>query len=69
MQDLPEGIALDTQLVKTASTRRILRVGDEVEAWVKKAWPSEGRFCLTLDPNVTPEAVASKAREAFKVSE
>ncbi|KAG5188433.1 hypothetical protein JKP88DRAFT_353389 [Tribonema minus] len=64
--DLVEGVALETQLVKQAGTQRVIRVGQEVEAYVKKAWPSEGRFCLTLDPCVTPESVAARAREAQK---
>jgi hypothetical protein len=66
--DLVKGVALETQLVMREDTTRVIRVGDTIECWVKKAWPTEARYCVTLDESITPETVAALSKQNMKVS-
>ena len=68
VQDLREGDVLETALVRREDTKRVIRVDDEIDVWVKKTWPSEGRFCLTLDDSITEEKVEMLSKDAIKVS-
>eukprot|EP00953_Heterococcus_sp_UTEX-ZZ885_P030027 15886-Heterococcus_DN1.PRE.3 len=64
--DLVKGVALETQLVMREDTTRVIRVGDTIDCWVKKAWPTEARYCVTLDENITPETVKALAIQNMK---
>jgi hypothetical protein len=65
--DLVKGVALETQLVIREDTTRVIRVGDSIDCWVKKAWPTEARYCVTLDETITPETVKALAKQNMKV--
>lgn len=66
-QDLVEGTCLETALVKQQGTVRVIEAGDEIDVWVKKTWPSEKRFCLTLKEDITAEEVQELARQNMRL--
>eukprot|EP00752_Nemacystus_decipiens_P017765 g15927.t2 len=56
-EDILESAALSEQLVKTQEQTSIISQGDRMKVYVKEAFPGNGRFHLTLDPNVSEDDV------------
>eukprot|EP00903_Cladosiphon_okamuranus_P019672 g18081.t2 len=56
-EDLPENAALSEQLVKTQDQTSIISQGDRVKVYVKDTFPGNGRFHVTLDPDVSEQDV------------
>ncbi|CAM9862061.1 unnamed protein product, partial [Ectocarpus fasciculatus] len=53
--DIPDDAALSAQLVKTEDQTNVISEGDRMKVYVKEAFPGNGRFHVTLDPNLSPE--------------
>ncbi|CAN0150451.1 unnamed protein product [Pylaiella littoralis] len=54
-EDIPDNAALSEQLVKTQEQTNIISAGDRMKVFVKETFPGNGRFHVTLDPDVSPE--------------
>ncbi|CBJ31572.1 conserved unknown protein [Ectocarpus siliculosus] len=64
--DVPEDAALSAQLVKTQDQTNIISEGDRVKVFVKETFPGNGRFHVTLDPNVSAEDLRRMKNEVQK---
>ncbi|CAM9248889.1 unnamed protein product [Discosporangium mesarthrocarpum] len=64
--DIPDDVALSTQLVRKDTVKMVIREGQELRAWVKHVIPAMGRFRLTLFEGITPDIARAATAERLK---